>query len=187
MTGGQIRFGEDSIEDWKLGEYRQRLGYVTQESIVLQGTLRENLTMGLNREIGDEELTDVCRKVGLGDLLEEASEGLDLPISPLGGSLSGGQRQRLCIARALLDKPEYLLLDEVTSAIDISGRSELLKTLQEEMLGKTLIMVTHDYQTILQAEDLIVIENGKLMACGPTKELLCDERIQRLLGKEETI
>lgn len=187
LTGGQICFGEDSIADWKLGEYRQRLGYVTQESIVLQGTLRENLTMGLNREIGEEELTDVCRKVGLGDLLEETSEGLDLPISPLGGSLSGGQRQRLCIARALLDKPEYLLLDEVTSAIDISGRDELLKTLQKEMLGKTLIMVTHDYQTILQAEDLIVIENGKLLACGPTKELLREERIQRLLGKEESI
>lgn len=187
LSSGEIRMGEGFIGEWKLREYRQKLGYVTQESIVLQGTLRENLTMGISRTVSDAELEAVCRKVGLGELLDESPNGLELSISPLEESLSGGQRQRLCIARALLDKPESLLLDEVTSAIDISSRAELLKTLLKEMQGKTVIMVTHDYQTVLQSEDLVVIQNGKLMACGETKKLLKDERIRQLLGKEEAV
>lgn len=182
---GHIRFGQQHIEGLKLKEYRSLLGYITQESTILQGSIRDNLLSGIKRRVDDEELYSVCEKAGLTEFLASRPAGLDDAVGENGSALSGGQRQRLSVARTLLKRPDYLLLDEVTSAIDIEGKEEIMNALLDNMQGKTVVLVSHDLQAIRRADELVVLEDGKVTASGPARELLENSAyVQSILGKE---
>ena len=122
--------------------------------------------VGLDRTPDDRELDRVCEAVGILDFVQEQPEGYDTPVGESGASLSGGQRQRFSVARALLQKPDILLLDEATAAMDISGKDCVWKSIRTLMAGKTVVYVAHDAQTLQNADWILVLEHGTVTAAG---------------------
>ena len=188
IRGGEIRIGGADTADFSLSSYRRALTYVTQECVMYAGTLRSNLLQGVERQVTEEELDEACEAAGILDYVRSQAEGYDLPIGEGGASLSGGQRQRFTVARALLKRPDYLLLDEATAAMDIQGKDRVWNSIRRIMAGKTVVFVAHDAQTIQNADHLIVLRDGALEAAGDCEELLasnayCREMMEK--GGEE--
>ena len=164
------------------------LGYVTQECVMYAGTLRENLTQGIERSVTDEDLDRACEGAGILDFVRMQPEGYDLAVGEGGASLSGGQRQRFTVARALLRQPDYLLLDEATAAMDIEGKDLVWTSIRQRMAGKTVVFVAHDAQTVRNADYIIVLRDGKAEAAGDRDTMLasnpyCLEMMEQT-GKE---
>lgn len=168
---GHITVGGEDVDAYQMRSYRENLVYVTQETTLLSGTVRDNILYGVKREVTQEELEEACRRANAYDFICAFPDGFDTQVGESGGNLSGGQRQRIAIARALLRDPHYLLLDEATAAMDISARDEVWKGMKELMDGKTTVMVAHDYQTVSHADWIVVMENGKISDAGTAEEL----------------
>ena len=154
------------------------------------GTIWENLLHGLGRTPTDQELDQVCGAVGILDFVKAQPQGYDSPVGEAGASLSGGQRQRFSVARALLKRPDYLLLDEATAAMDIAGKDSVWKSIRTLMAGKTVVYVAHDAQTLRNADHLIVLEGGRGTASGARKKVLGENEFCRdmmELGEEGSL
>ncbi len=190
LQGGSISIGAQDTAGYSLASYRRALGYVTQECVMYAGTLRDNLLQGLNRQIADEELDEVCAAAGILDYIQSLPEKYDTQVGESGASLSGGQRQRLTVARALLKRPDYLLLDEATAAMDIAGKDQVWSSIRALMARKTVVFVAHDAQTIRNADYLIVLRDGKVEAAGARDTVLaanayCRGMMEQAGGEEE--
>lgn len=172
LHDGRILFGDKDSASCSLSSYRGALGYVTQESVLYKGTIRQNLLHGIGRCPTDEELDDVCEMVGILDFVREQPRGYDAPVDENGSSLSGGQRQRFSVARALLKHPDCLLLDEATAAMDINGKDCVWRSIRHVMEGRTVVYVAHDVQTLRNADYVIVLEDGHVAAEGPRESVL---------------
>ena len=150
------------------------------------GTIRENLLHGLNRQPDQAELDEVCAAVGILEFVHSKKEGYDALVGESGASLSGGQRQRFSVARALLKRPDYLLLDEATAAMDIDGKAGVWASIRRLMAGKTVVYVAHDAQTIANADHLVVLRNGRVEASGSREEMLAsNEYCREMMAKGE--
>ncbi|MCR4956504.1 MAG: ABC transporter ATP-binding protein/permease [Lachnospiraceae bacterium] len=169
VKSGDITIGKTNISILKLKDYRKALGYVTQETTMFTGTLRENLQR--DGKYSEGEMLEACEAVGLSHLVKEDPKGLDMFISEGGMNLSGGQRQRIAIAAILLKKPKYILLDEATSAVDILGKDRIFNKLKANLKGSTIVMVAHDRQSIEKADNIIVLQDGKISGTGSLSEL----------------
>ncbi|MGI6255966.1 MAG: ABC transporter ATP-binding protein [Acutalibacter sp.] len=176
---GSISIDGKNTAEYSLKSFRQALGYVTQESVMYAGTIRKNLLHGLDRVPQEQELDQVCKAVGILDFVKEQPQGYDAPVGEAGASLSGGQRQRFSVARALLKKPDCLLLDEATAAMDIAGKDSVWKSIRSRMAGKTVIYVAHDAQTLRNADYLIVLEKGRVTASGEREKVLAESAFCR--------
>ena len=188
LREGRITVGADDTARFTLASYRRALGYVTQECVMYAGTLRENLTQGIERSVTDEDLDRACEGAGILDFVRMQPEGYDLAVGEGGASLSGGQRQRFTVARALLRQPDYLLLDEATAAMDIEGKDLVWTSIRQRMAGKTVVFVAHDAQTVRNADYIIVLRDGKAEAAGDRDTMLasnpyCLEMMEQT-GKE---
>ncbi len=172
LDGGSIQIGGKDTSEYSLTSFRGALGYVTQESVMYAGTIRDNLLHGLGRVPADEELDEACAAVGILDYVRRQPMGYDAPVGESGASLSGGQRQRFSVARALLKKPDCLLLDEATAAMDIGGKAGVWASIRQVMAGKTVVYVAHDAQTIRNADYLIVLRDGRVEAAGEREDIL---------------
>lgn len=166
LAKGTIAVDGRDIAGISLHSFRQAVGYVTQESVMYSGTIRQNLLYGLDRTPDNQELDRVCEAVGILDFVREQPEGYDTPVGEAGASLSGGQRQRFSVARALLQKSDILLLDEATAAMDIAGKDCVWKSIRTLMAGKTVVYVAHDAQTLQNADWILVLEHGTVTAAG---------------------
>ena len=188
LDGGAIQIGGRDASDYSLASFRRTLGYVTQESVMYAGTIRDNLLHGLNRKPSEEELDGVCAAVGILEYVRRQPLGYDAPVGESGASLSGGQRQRFSVARALLKRPDCLLLDEATAAMDIGGKAGVWASIRQVMAGKTVVYVAHDAQTISNADYLIVLRDGRVEAAGEREDILASNRYCREMmenGEEE--
>ena len=188
LDGGSVQIGGKDTAEYSLASFRRALGYVTQESVMYAGTIRDNLLHGLGRVPSDKELDEACAAVGILDYVRRQPMGYDAPVGESGASLSGGQRQRFSVARALLKKPDCLLLDEATAAMDIGGKAGVWTSIRQVMAGKTVVYVAHDAQTIRNADYLIVLRDGKVQSAGERDEVLasdpyCQEMMEN--GEEE--
>lgn len=172
---GDILIGQEAIARFSRRSYRKQLTYITQETVLFAGTIRENLVYGLEHEAEDEELLDVCRQVGLLEDLLSMPLQLETQVGEDGSRLSGGQRQKLAVARAMLRPTEYFLIDEGTAAMDAGAKEAVWETLLQAAKGKTVVFVAHDRQTILKAEHVILMDNGAVIAQGSLGELLESE------------
>ncbi|MBM6774852.1 ABC transporter ATP-binding protein [Olsenella profusa] len=172
LDAGSITIDGRDISELALRGLRRSVGYVTQECVLYAGTIRQNLLYGLDRTPDDEELDRAMEAVGMLDFVREQPGGYDAPVGESGGSLSGGQRQRLSVARALLQRPDCLLLDEATAALDIDGKDRVWKSVHELMAGKTVVYVAHDAQTLRNAEFVVVLEGGRVTAFGERDDVL---------------
>ena len=188
LDGGAIQIGGRDASDYSLASFRRTLGYVTQESVMYAGTIRDNLLHGLNRKPSEEELDGVCAAVGILEYVRRQPLGYDAPVGESGASLSGGQRQRFSVARALLKRPDCLLLDEATAAMDIGGKAGVWASIRQVMEGKTVVYVAHDAQTISNADYLIVLRDGRVEAAGEREDILASDPYCREMmenGEEE--
>ncbi len=170
--GGRVLFGDRDVEDYSLDSWRRALAIVAQDTPLMSGTVRENLTYGLDREIGEEELEKAARLANAYDFIMETPGGFDAEVGPGGSNFSGGQRQCLAIARAVLRSPRYLLLDEATSNLDAKCEDQVSTALDHLMEGRTTVMIAHSFRATLAADQVIVMDNGHIVGTGTPEELL---------------
>lgn len=171
-TGGKILIGEENIENVDLAKWREQIGLVSQDAAVMPGTIRDNLTYGLRREVSDEELWAALRMAYADGFVSEMEDQLETEIGERGIKLSGGQRQRIAIARAFLRDPKILMLDEATASLDAESEAMVQEALGDLMQGRTTLVIAHSLSTIVDADKIYFIENGTVSGAGTHQELL---------------
>ena len=185
---GQIRIDGIDARDYPLGELRRKIAFVLQKSELFSGTIADNIRWG-NPDATDEEVEAAARTAQADDFIRGFQDGYQTVIGEKGASLSGGQKQRLSIARAILKKPEILLFDDSTSALDLGTEARLQEALRQKLQHTTVIMVAQRVASVRQADRIVVLEGGKIAACGRHEELLKTSAVYRdicasQLGKE---
>ena len=184
-TEGKICYGGRDIREFTLRSWRKAIGYVAQDAGLIEGTVRDNLLYALDAPISDEELMQKLRSVGMADLPDELESGLDTDVGEGGGSLSGGQRQRIAIARALLDPPEIILLDEVTSNLDACAEENTETALSTLLRGRTVITVTHKLHAVQQADNIILLDDGQKLESGTYSQLMESDGLFKAMRDEQ--
>ena len=171
-TEGAITVVGTDIQTLNLENWRRSLSYVVQDAGVFSGTLRQALCYSVDREVTEEELTQVTKTVGLYEYIQTLPDGLDTQLANWGSSLSGGQRQRIAIARAMLRDSEVYIFDEPTSALDPETATAIARIIAEGFTGKTVIVISHELNFISQAGNIVVLDQGKLAGEGCHSELM---------------
>ncbi len=171
-TGGAVRIDGRDISEYDLTALRRKIGYVMQKSELFSDTIANNIRWG-RPDATDEEIRAAASIAQADSFIGEFSDGYDTFIAEKGASLSGGQKQRLSIARALVRKPEILILDDATSALDLATEAKLQRALRENLKDTTLIMVAQRIASVKNADRIAVIEaDGRIIHCAPHEELL---------------
>lgn len=170
-NSGEIRFGNVPVEDIHLDEWREAWGYVQQSSVMIRGTIRDNICFGTKRNVTDTEIRAVCEEANILKLVDSLPKGLDTDIGEIGNKLSGGERQRVAIARMLIRNPDFVILDEATNNLDAENAREVQKTLEKVIRGRTSVVVTHDMQSIRHADQIVVLCKGCVTAIGTHEQL----------------
>lgn len=171
-TNGNIKIGNLEINSLSLGEWRKNVGYVSQEISIIAGTILENLLYGQTKETSVAEVENAIRIANLDEFIEKLPGGLDTNVGERGVRLSGGQRQRIGIARAILKNPQLLLLDEATSNLDSISEMKVTESLKDFMKDRTTIIIAHRLSTVLKADQIIFLDNGKITGQGTHSYLL---------------
>lgn len=161
--------GEYSIESW-----RQRIGYMPQDGVLMAGTIRTNLSMGADHLYSDEEISAVVKQLALEPFFASLPDGFDSTVEAGGKNYSGGQKQLLGMMRVLLYDPEILLLDEATSNLDAHSAHQIKGALKEICQSRTVVMIAHDLQTILEADHAIILRDGKAVYAGDPRQVLTE-------------
>ncbi|KAK2073027.1 hypothetical protein P8C59_007341 [Phyllachora maydis] len=170
---GQILFNGKDIRDVNVYEYRKLMSLVAQDPALLQGTIRENVLLGVDpAQVTDEQLYQCCRDANIHDFILSLPDGYNTDIGSKGITLSGGQKQRISIARALVRNPRVLLLDEATSAMDSENERLVQAAFERVAKGRTILAVAHRLATIQHAHVIYVLGEGKLLEKGSHRELL---------------
>ena len=186
VDGGAIRvFGKD-IRDYSREDLRRHLGYVEQDSPVLSGTLRQNLTLG-TPDADDSSCLQALAMVKLDYLASRSPKGLDAVVGESGAGLSGGERQRLAIARSLLSGRKILLFDEATANLDSHNERQIGDVLTNLRGNHTVLVVAHRLSTIMDADLIHVLEHGRLVASGQHHQLVEEVPLYRDLAKEQRL
>ncbi|WP_270281508.1 ABC transporter ATP-binding protein [Enterococcus faecalis] len=171
-TERQIKFGDIDIKDIKLSDYRRQIGFVSQDSAIMAGTIRDNLTYGLAENFSDEQLWDVLELAYARKFVEEMPDKLNTEVGERGVKISGGQRQRIAIARAFLRNPKILMLDEATASLDSESEMKVQEALSNLMKGRTTLVIAHRLSTIVDADSIYFVEKGKVTGSGKHDELV---------------
>jgi len=174
VNSGCIRVDGVDIRDYRLASYRLNLAVVLQENFLFRGTIRENIAYA-RANATDAEIIRAARMASAWEFIEAHEEGLDALCGERGVKLSGGQQQRLSIARAILADPRILILDEATSALDSQAESQIQEALQSLMKNRTTFIVAHRLSTIVHADKILVLDQGRIVEMGTHEELLVRE------------
>lgn len=170
-TEGAVRIGDVDVRDLSFADIKRAVGVVTQDGHMFHDTLRENLRLA-RPDATDEELWQVLERVNIARLIRELPKGLDTVVGERGYRFSGGERQRLAIARLLLGQPRIVILDEATAHLDSTSEVAVQAALDEAMVGRTAIVIAHRLSTIRAADQILVIEAGRVVERGTHADLL---------------
>ena len=168
---GEIYFDGRPASEYELGSLRKRMGYVSQSPVLLSGTLRENLSYG-NPTATQEQIEEAARAAGIHEFIVSLPEGYDSTVGERGVNLSEGQKQRLSIARALINDPDILVLDEPTSALDSLTEKSVFEALPAIAKDKTLFVVAHRFSTVRDSDQILLLNEKRLVAIGTHRSLL---------------
>lgn len=170
VTEGSVKVAGSNVKEYPLGQLRKMVGIVPQKAVLFKGTLRENMQWG-KKEATDEEICQALDIAQAREFVEEKGQGLEFMIQAGGKNLSGGQRQRLTIARAIIKKPQILILDDSASALDFATDARLRKAIKEGTRDMTVFLVSQRASTIKHADQIIVLDDGQIAGAGCHKEL----------------
>ncbi|MCO7225606.1 ABC transporter ATP-binding protein [Pleionea sp. CnH1-48] len=169
---GQIRYGEQNVAELRGADWRDKIAYIAQDTPLLSGTLRHNLSYGVKGEVTDEAIAEVLKQTQLADFVKELPQGLDTEVGEDGVCLSGGQRQRVAIARALLCQSPILLCDEATAHLDAITEQQLQTAMKPLQAQSTTLVAAHRLSTVMEADQIIVLADGTVSAQGTHDELM---------------
>lgn len=192
-TNGDVLVDGVNVKDYNVDTLRSKIGVVLQKSELFSGTVAENIRWGCETAT-DEEVKTAAKIAQAEEFIDGFNDGYDTMISEKGASLSGGQKQRMAIARAIIKKPEILIFDDSTSALDLSTEAKLHKALRENLSGVTVIMIAQRIASVMRADKIAVLENGSICAFGTHKELMESSSVYRDIyysqmkqGEEEAV
>ncbi|MCY9189902.1 ABC transporter ATP-binding protein [Bacillus mojavensis] len=184
-TEGTIRLGDEPVDTYSLESWRQHIGYVSQESPLMSGTIRDNICYGLEREVTDADIEKAAEMAYALNFIKELPNQLDTEVGERGIMLSGGQRQRIAIARALLRDPSILMLDEATSSLDSQSEKSVQQALEVLMEGRTTIVIAHRLSTVVDADQLLFVEKGEITGRGTHHELMASHDLYRDFAEQQ--
>ena len=176
VSEGTLKVGGIDVRKYDLETLRDNVAMVLQKNVLFSGTIKENLRWG-NPEASDEELIHACKLACAHDFIMAFPDGYDHKIEQGGTNVSGGQKQRLCIARALLKKPQVLILDDSTSAVDTATDASIRKAFREEIPGTTKLIIAQRIASVQESDMIILMENGQIGAVGTHEELMASSEI----------
>jgi ABC-type multidrug transport system fused ATPase/permease subunit len=171
VTAGRISVDGLDVREAKLASLRREIGIVAQDPFLFSATVRENIAFG-RPDATDEEVEEAARLAQAAEFVDELPDGYDTVIGERGITLSGGQRQRIAIARALLVDPRILILDDATASVDATTEARIRLGLRQAMKGRTTIIIAHRLSTLALADELVVLDRGRIAARGTNEELL---------------
>jgi ABC-type multidrug transport system fused ATPase/permease subunit len=186
VDAGAVLVDGTDVRSWQRAELRAGLGYVEQEAPVLAGSLRDNLLLAAPAA-SDDEVAAVLAAVNLTGIGARAPAGLDAPAGDGGVLLSGGERQRLAIARSLLARPRLLLLDEPTASLDARNEQALRQAVEAVAVDRTVLVVAHRLSTVVDSDQIVVLEAGRVRAVGRHAELVATDPLYRELANTQLL
>lgn len=183
---GEITIDNTNIENIPLDLYRSGIGYVAQESAIISGTIKENITYGLTAgEYTDEDIKRAVQQSYTSEFINDLPEGLETEVGERGVKLSGGQRQRIGIARAFLRNPKILMLDEATASLDSQSEKFVGEALNELMAGRTVLVIAHRLSTIVNSDKIYFIDSGHLTGEGTHEELMASHDMYKAFTAQQ--
>ncbi len=184
VTEGTLKVGGIDVQKYDLEVLRDNVAMVLQKNVLFSGTIKENLRWG-NENATDEELVRACKLACADDFIRSFPDQYDTYIEQGGTNVSGGQKQRLCIARALLKKPQILILDDSTSAVDTRTDAMIRQAFREEIPGTTKLIIAQRISSVQDADMIIIMENGQINAVGTHEELMASSPIYQELYESQ--
>ena len=178
VLDGRILVGGRDVREYKLDTLRRQVAMVLQKNVLFSGTIRENLLWG-DENATQEQVEEACRAAQAHDFIKSFPDGYETELGQGGVNVSGGQKQRLCIARALLAHPKIIILDDSTSAVDTATDSKIRAALHEKLAGTTTIIIAQRITSVMDADRIIVLDDGKIDAIGTHEQLLQSNAIYR--------
>lgn len=178
VLSGSVLVGGHDVREYKIKALRDSVSMVLQKNVLFSGTIRDNLRWG-DAEATDAEVEDACRAAAAHDFITSFPAGYDTDLGQGGVNVSGGQKQRLCIARALLKRPKIIILDDSTSAVDTATDAAIRKALREELAGTTTLIIAQRIASVMDADRIVVMNEGTIADVGTHEELLERSEIYR--------
>jgi ATP-binding cassette subfamily B protein len=178
VTGGRVTIDGVDVRDIEKGVLRRNVGIALQETVLFTGTIRDNIRYG-RPDATDEEVIAAARVAQAHEFISEFPDGYDTVLGQRGVNLSGGQKQRIAIARALLIQPAVLILDDSTSSVDVETEARIQDALEDVMKGRTSFVIAQRISTVLNADKILVLDDGQIAAEGTHRELLASSPIYR--------
>ena len=185
VNEGEVLVGGVNVKDYDVETIRNQVSVVLQNNVLFSGTIAENLRWG-DKNATDEEVKRAAKLACADEFIEKFPDGYDTYIEQGGTNVSGGQRQRLCIARALLKKPKILILDDSTSAVDTATDASIRRAFREEIPNTTKLIIAQRISSVMDADRIIVMDDGKLNDFGTHEELMARNEIYREIYEQQT-
>ncbi len=182
---GVIRLGQEPINQFSLFSWRSQIGYVSQESPIVVGTIRDNICYGMDKQVEQADIERVAKMAFADQFITELPNGYDTEVGERGIKLSGGQRQRIAIARAFLRDPKILMLDEATSSLDSKSEQVVQQALQNLMKGRTTLVIAHRLSTVIDSDQIIFLEKGKITGSGTHDQLIRTHSLYREFAEQQ--
>ncbi|MBE9908976.1 ABC transporter ATP-binding protein [Enterococcus casseliflavus] len=187
ISKGQIYHNGESIYNYRINEWREKISYVSQDTPIMEGTIYDNLVYGIKKKVSNQEVSEALAKANLSEFINGLPDGINTEVGERGVRLSGGQKQRISIARAILKDPSILLLDEATAHLDSEAEGLVQEAFNNIMENRTTIVIAHRLSTVMDSDNIIVLQDGVVSGQGSHMELYKENSLYKKLVDQQKI